>query len=70
MRKTNDEFYDYNNNQGNNGSGDEYENNNANIINDDRKRYTKPSIVRLEYKTRYNTSKIVIQINPFLFLPK
>ena len=57
-KKKKEEQYDYNN-YSDNGSGDEYANKNLDIIDDDRKRYTKPAIVRLEYKTRYNTSKIV-----------
>ena len=51
-------FDDYNN-FSSSGSGDEFDNKKIKILNDDKKRYTKPAIVRLEYKTRYNNSKIV-----------
>jgi hypothetical protein len=41
------------------GSADELGHKRIKIPMDDKKRYTKPAIVRLEYKTRYNSSKIV-----------
>lgn len=52
MERTKEDFYDYN--------GSDEDKIKHKFINDDRKRFTKSAIVRLEYKTRYNTSKIVI----------
>lgn len=53
------DFDEYNNFSGSGGSDNEYPNKTNKILKDDKKRYTKPAIVRLEYKTRYNSSKIV-----------
>ena len=58
LKKTIGEEIDEYNNFSGSGSNDEYATKNQ-ILKEEKKRYTKPSIVRLEYKTRYNSSKIV-----------
>lgn len=58
-----DENYLSTGNEGNNGfSSDENINSKHKLMNlkEEKKRYTKPAIVRLEFKTRYNSSKKVI----------
>lgn len=58
----NDENYLSSGNEGNNFfSSDENINSKHKLINlkEEKKKYTKPAIVRLEFKTRYNSSKKV-----------
>lgn len=59
VKKT--EYFDEYNNYVGTGVDEEYIKTKTKYVSDENKRlrYTKPAIVRLEYKTRYNSSKIV-----------